>query len=239
MKKIFLALALTAVAAARKDTYVDGTTRNAIHSDGSTYIDGQGGVTPRIKVCSTGDATLSLSAPRYYVVSFAQMLNKTSSTPTYAANGQIQDDTFLNVRNVTYAPTGLHRLDEYQFTTQLHCCASLVMMNTAAQAVVDNGPDSTVANIPYPNSLVNVHHCPANSTATSGPCAGVVHETWLVRPDRNATASGAGYDGGPIVQVATLATTKGNTGCNAGEFTIPFYFVIFRCNNRTDMGECR
>src|SRR5215469_14028574 len=162
MKAIFLTLALAAAAYAQKGTctlnipvqwtiqptYVDGATPSAVCSDGGAYIDGQTGVTAKINVCSTGDATLSLSSPRYYAVNFAEMLHKTSYTPAYAANGQTQDDPFVNVRNVTYVPAGLSRADEYQFTTQVHCCSGLIMMNTAAQAAADNGPDSTAANNP-------------------------------------------------------------------------------------------
>lgn len=50
-------------------TYVDGITPSAITGDGSSYGDGQAGVSAIINVCSgTNDAVLLLSSPRALAV---------------------------------------------------------------------------------------------------------------------------------------------------------------------------
>lgn len=73
---------------------------------------------------------------------------------------------------------------------------------------------------------MNVHHCPAGSTATSGVCAGIVHETWFVSPD-GSSAGAPASTGLPLTQVAALENTgKPTTPVNVGEFSVPFYFVI-------------
>lgn len=217
--------------------YVDGTLNSVLSDNGTPYVDGQSGVTARIHICSgTNDATLNLKT-RYYTVNFLKMLAANPPyTPSYAGTNQAQKYTFINIRNVLYAPTNpttgqpYTRADEYQFTTQSHMSnssTSVVMLNPNDQAATANNPvNASLANSPYPDSLVDVYHCPANSTDTSGLCAGVVHETWFVWPDQNPTASGTGADGGPITQVATLLVTKSNTSNDAGEFSIPFYLVI-------------
>jgi hypothetical protein len=164
------------------------------------------------------------------------MLASTPQTPPWALSGGSINCATKNVcwdfrlRNAWFVPAGSDHSQEYEFTTHLRVWGPLnvhvFFVNPGAQAVP---PDTTNGiNSPYPDSLVRVHHCPAEFTApSSGPCTGIVQESWLVWPDANPTQSGTSQTGLPIVQVASLlADGKGASESNAGEFTLPFYFVI-------------
>lgn len=214
-----------------KTTYIDNNTPNTITGDGTPYVDGQDGVNRAvINVCSgTGDATLLLSRKRTISGSFAKILATNNNTPNWAAGGQtLTGQWFLNIRNVLYVPANNDRANEYEFTTRGLFSTpvvnySLILSNPASQA---DPKVSVGANSPYPDSLVVVHHCPANSTVSTGLCMGIIHETWLVWPDLNPTETGTSQTGLPETQVASVVVAKGSSTLSAGEFSMPFYFVI-------------
>jgi hypothetical protein len=83
------------------------------------------------------------------------------------------------------------------------------------------------ANGPFMDSPVIVRHCPANSSATTGACVGIVKETWFVYPDSSPTTY---MDGTPAPQyavfVGALVNTQKATPVNGGQFSMPFYLRI-------------
>jgi len=210
-------------------TYVDGTTPNLVLGDGSDYVNGQSGVTATIKVCDgTNDAVLQLSSPRSFSVIFSKPLSTNSSTPSWAS-GSVTGSGILNIRDIT--PTGYSRTEENTFTTRMGAQLPVKgswnfrMWNPTTQAV--SGDDVWVAgaNSPYTDSLVYVHHCPSNSTATTGQCAGIVHETWFVYADNSGTGTSS-QTGLALQQVGGLQDTQGSSPVIAGQFSIPFSFKI-------------
>ncbi|HKE21418.1 MAG TPA: hypothetical protein VKB88_03450 [Bryobacteraceae bacterium] len=213
-------------------TYVDGTTPNLIGSDGSPYLNGQSGVAATIKVCDgTNDAVLQLeSIARSFSVSFTRALATNGNTPSWAS-GSVSGQGILNIRNITFVPSGGTRADEYTFTTRMGSQLPVKgswnfrMWNPSTQAVsgVDNWV--TAANTPLTDSLVNVHHCPAQSTAAAGPCAGIVHETWFVSADAAGTGTST-QTGLPLTQVGGLQNTQTSQPVIAGQFSVPFSFTI-------------
>ncbi|MEO8099882.1 MAG: hypothetical protein ABI811_19445 [Acidobacteriota bacterium] len=201
---------------------------NAIQGDG-LYVHGLSGVDRSvINLCSnTGDATLGLAVPRQGTgrtisVNLGTPLATTSATPTWALGSPtITGNWFLNIRNIWYAPAGKTHADEYAFTTHFTSAAPstspghLRMLNPTAEAATVGA--NSGANIPTPNSLVRVYHCPADDEpAVTGTCAGITAETWFVWPD-------------PAAVTSLILDGKGNAPLiNAGEFRIPFYFKISR-----------
>jgi len=208
-------------------TAVDGTSA-AIQGDGAPYSNGQTGVTAVINVCSgTYDATLNLSASRSLSFSFAQLLASNGNTPSWALAGNTETGAgFVNIRNLWYVPAGHTRNDEYIFRTWM---GSSVPVFEAFNMVTPS-PDpplsgaGAAANTPYPTSPVLAHHCPANTNTAT--CPNVTAETWFVYPDTNPTASGTSTTGLPISQVGTLFVTSKGKRVNAGQFSMPFLFVI-------------
>lgn len=214
-----------------KSMYIDGTTPSAITDDGSPYTNGQSGVHAIINVCSgTHDAVLVLSSPRSVTFNFGKVLASNSNTPAWANGGAVTGAGQLNINNIAFVPAGHTRADEYTFTTRMGSLIpvkgswNLRMFASQTDAIATNDVWVAAANTPYASSIVNVHHCPANSTATSGVCAGIVHETWFVSPE--TSSHGVSGTGLPLAQVAALENTTKSTPVNAGEFSVPFYFVI-------------
>ena len=216
--------------------YVDGATASAITGDGGgPYVNGQSGVSATIKVCTgTYDAVLSNSS-RTISFNFAKMLASSSNTPTWAGSGGTVTGTgLLNIRNITFVPSGNTRADEYTFTTRMGSNLPVKgswnfrIFNPTTDAASGDSVYVQTNNTPYLNSLVIAHHCPANSTATTGPCAGVTNETWFVYPDTAVTQSGTSQNGQPLTQVGALVNTQRSSPINGGEFSMPFYFVISR-----------
>jgi hypothetical protein len=195
------------------------------------YVDGQSGVSAVLKICEgTNDAVLQLSSTaRSFSVSFTRPLATNSKTPSWAS-GTVSGQGILNIRNITFVPSGHTRADEYDFTARMGSQLpvkgvwNVRMWATSTDASTSVDSWVTAANRPYNASLVNVHHCPANSTATTGPCAGIVHETWLVSADPGGTGL-SGQTGLPLTQVGRLQNTQTQV-VNAGQFSIPFSFVI-------------
>lgn len=217
--------------------YVDGTTPSAIQGDGLPYVDGQPGVAAVVNVCSGSyDATLNLGRGRSVSFNFSKMLASNQYTPSWALGGSTESGTgFFNVRNIWFVPSGSNRNLEYTFTTRLGSTTpaagspNLTMTNPSPDAPSSVPNLLAIANVPYPNSLVIVHHCPANVNTLT--CPNIAHETWFVYPDPNPTASGTSSRGLPITQVGTLVTTSHNgTQTNAGQFSMPFSFVISLLN---------
>ena len=212
-------------------TFVDNTTPTAIIGDGSAYVNGQMGVSATIKVCAgTNDAVLQ-AGTRNITISFAKLLASNNNTPSWAT-GAVTGHGLLNIRNITFVPSGYTRADEYTFTTRagvqipVKGSWNFRMWNPTTDASQGNDVNVSLVNSPYANSLVNVHHCPANSTATTAPCAGVIRETWFVFADTN----GSGYStqtGLPLIQVGGLVNSQQPTKpVNAGQFSIAFSYVI-------------
>ena len=214
--------------------YVDGATPNKIQGDGSPYIDGQSGVTTRINVCSgTFDATLLLgNRGRVLSYDFSGLLASNSYTPAWALSGStVTGAGFLNVRNIWFVPSGSNRDEEYTFTTRLGSnppvssgSPDFPMANPSPDAPSSIPNVLALSNTPYPDSLVIVHHCPANTNTAA--CPNIVHETWFAYPDPNPTASGVSQTGRPITQVGNLLVTVRGSKVNAGEFSMPFSFTI-------------
>ena len=211
--------------------YVDGTTPSAITDDGSSYTNGQAGVHAILNVCSgTNDAVLVLSAPRTVTFNFGKVLAANSNTPSWANGGSVSGAGQLNINNIAFVPAGYTRADEYTFTTRMGSVVpakgswNLRMYASQTDAIATSNAWVTAANSPYASSIVNVHHCPANSTAASGVCTGIVHETWFVSPD--PSSAGSSSTGLPLAQVAGLENTAKATPVNAGQFSVPFSFVI-------------
>ena len=214
-------------------TYVDGTTPNAIQGDGSPYINGQSGVDARVNVCSgTYDATLLLGHQRTMSISFAQLLASNSFTPSWAKTSSTETGTgFLNVRNIFFVPSGSNRSQEFTFTTRFGSTGpengNLTMINPSAEAP-SSAPNLALANTPYTDSLVYVHHCPATSSP-SATCSGITNETWLVYPDPTVSGTSA-QTGLPLLAVGTLLISNRGGEVNAGQFSVPFFFTISLLN---------
>jgi len=217
--------------------YVDGITPSAIQGDGAPYVDGQSGVTAVINVCSGSyDATLQLGKGRTFSFSFAKQLASNSNTPSWALSGSTESGTGgFDVRNLFFVPSGSNRNLEYTFTTRSGSTPpapgspDFTMTNPAPEAPSSVPNLLAIANVPYNDSLVIVHHCPAGTNTAT--CPNITHETWFVYPDPNPTASGTGQTGLPITQVGTLLTVSHNgSEVNAGEFSMPYYFTISLLN---------
>lgn len=210
--------------------YVDGTAAG-IQGDGSPYVDGVTGNAALINVCNgTYDATLDIGTRRSISFRFAGLLSSNSATPSWALKGDtIAGPSFLSVRNIWYVPAGHDRSMEYTFTTRMNASIpakgsyGLHFLATNPDAP-SNAPNVSIANSPYPDSPVVVHHCPAG--ANTSPCPNTLHETWYVYPDPSPTASGPSQTGRPVTQVGTLLNTQTTPGKNAGEFSVSFSLAI-------------
>jgi len=207
--------------------YVDGTTPNAVQGDGPPYIDGQPGVSAVVHVCSgTYDAILLLSKGRSLSTSYAKPLASNSYTPSWALSNSTQSGTGSTIHNLFFVPSGTDRYHEYTFTTRGGAGFSMVNPSPEAPSSLPNLV--AISNTPYPDSLVIVHHCPANTNTST--CPNITHETWFVYPDPNPTASGVGQSGLPITQVGALLISSHGSEVNAGEFSMPFFFTISLLN---------
>jgi hypothetical protein len=220
------------------DYYVDGTTINAIRADGvGPYKNGQSGVTATIQICyGNGDAVLMTGSSRQLSFNFGHMLASNSNTPSWAHSIVSGSGGTLHIRKITFVPAGYDRAQEYTFTTWAGSILPVSgswnfrMWNPQTDAITDD-PSTNIslatANGPLTDSLAIVHHCPANSAATAGPCLGIVKETWFVYPDSNPTTY---TNGAPApstdTQVGALVNTQKSTPVNAGQFSMPFYLAI-------------
>ena len=208
--------------------YVDGTA-NAVQGDGSSY-------SGAVQVCSGSfDATMPTARNRTVSFSFARLLASNANTPSWAlGGGTYTGQGSFNVRNIFYVPAGTDRNHEYTFTTRLGSTTpapgspDFTMTNPSPDAPSSVPNLLLIANLPYNDSLVVAHHCPANTNTST--CPNITHETWFVYPDPNPTASGVGQNGGPITQVGTLLVTTHSGEVNAGEFSMPFFFTISLVN---------
>lgn len=219
------------------DTYPDGSTPNGIRADGSgAYTNGQSGVTATIQICNgTNDAVLMTGATRKLSFNFGQRLASNANTPSWATGVVTGANATLHVRRLTFVPAGSDRSQEYFFTTWTGSILPVKgwnfrMWKPTTDAI--SGNPSTDANVatangPFTDSAVIVHHCPANSTATTGQCVGVIKETWFVYPDPNPTTY---IDGSPAPQttvfVGALVNTQKSTPVNGGQFSMPFLLKI-------------
>ncbi len=220
----------TAVAWEVRPTYVDGTSNNAIQSDGSPYINGQSGVQATIDDCGgTYDAKLGLnSSTRNLFVSFSGQIARTAITPTQVLAGEtvgcLQICWLLNVRNLKYVPAASNRDSEFDFTTHLAgggpLNSHLWMMNSSAQAVPP--VTNTAINTPYTDALVHVHHCPAAFTGSSPYCTPGQLEQWFVWPESAVSIGGVPQ----YVASLVIDAVKRNPGGSGGEYSTPFLFVI-------------
>jgi hypothetical protein len=192
------------------------------------YLDGTPGVIASLFLCDaqTLDATLTLGSPRSAGISFNNPLAVTAGTPSWALSGStVAGQLSMDVRSLGFVPVNYTRSQEFSFTTRFNISVPesgnwglhLVNPNPSAPSTDPQGSVSNPPNATYNTSLVNVQHCPANDTFPVSPlCTSGAHETWIVWPDSSTTP----------LQVATLLNQKKSPGVNAGQFSLPFYFVI-------------
>jgi hypothetical protein len=163
-------------------------------------------------------------------VNFSKPLATSNNTPSWA-QGVVTGQGILNVRNISYVPAGHTRADEYTFTTRagsqlpVKGTWNLRTWNAATDAASDSNAYVSTANTPYTDSLVYAHHCPSNSSATTGQCAGIVHETWFVYVD-TAVSGTSSQTGLPLAQVGGLQQTQTTKPVNCGQFSVSFSYVI-------------
>jgi hypothetical protein len=193
-----------------------------------TYINNQSGVSATI-ACNQ-DAILALdNSARSVVLNFTQPLYTDSYTPA-GLTGKAITANAVNVRSILYNHLATA---EYTFTTTLSVSPiniGWLRMLNPAEAASPITADFPMANYPYTDALVYVHHCPANPLSSTCPASS--HEIWYVYPD--PATYGTAADGNTIAQVGTLIMNVGKgskvTDVNAGEFSMPFYFAISLLN---------
>jgi len=221
------------------DRYIDGTTLNAIRADSlGPYKNGQSGVTATIQICNgSNDAVLMTGSSRQLTFNFAaHLLASNTNTPSWATGIVTGTGGTLHIRKITFVPSGYDQTKEYSFTTWVGSILPVKgfwnfrMWKPITDAISDD-PSTNIslatANGPYTDSAAIVHHCPANSSATTAPCAGIVKETWFVYPDSTPTTYTDGTPAPPnATQVGALVNTQKVTPVNAGQFSMPFYLVI-------------
>ncbi len=218
--------------------YTDGITLNAIQPDAAgAYVNGKSGVTATIQICNgSNDAVLLAGSTRQISFNFSNRLASNTQTPSWASGVVSGTGATLHIRKITFVPAGSDRAQEYSFTTwagsilPVRGSWNLRMWNPTTDAITDNPATNihlATANGPYVDTPVDVHHCPANSTATSGMCVGVTHETWFVSPSTGTTTYLDGSPAPPVaLQVAAIVDTQKPTPVNGGQFRMPFLLTI-------------
>jgi len=221
--------------------YYIGTTLNAIRGDSAgAYVNGAAGVSALIKICDvngTNNAVLMTGSSRTLTFDFGGHLLASNNTHDWALKSVIGSGGVLNVRDLTFVPAGKGPSLEYDFTTWVGADLPVKgywnfrMFKPTTDAIsgdLNTNPYVASVNSPYIDSPVNVHHCPANSSATTGPCVGVIHETWLISPDAGPTTYTDGSPAPPsAVWVGGLVNTQKSTSpVSAGQFSMPFRFTI-------------
>jgi hypothetical protein len=220
------------------DYYTDGITLNAIRSDAAgPYKNGQSGVNATIQICNgTNDAVLMTGTSRKLNFDFSRVLASNSNTPSWANGLVAGGGGTLHIRRITFVPAGYDRLQEYSFTTWAGSILPVKgswnfrMWKPVTDAMSDD-PNTNInlatANGPLTDTPVIVHHCPSNSSATTGPCVGILKETWFVYPDSSPTTYTNGNPA-PLsdVYVGALVNTQRSTPVNAGQFSMPFYLTL-------------
>ena len=187
-----------------------------------TYINNQSGVSATI-ACNQ-DAILALDkSTRSVVLNFTQPLYTDSHTPA-GLTGKAITANSVNVRNILYLYSAT---TPYTFTTTLSVSPINIgwfRMLSLAEAASPQTADFPMANNPNMDALVNVRHCPANSSSSTCPASS--HETWYVYPVPTSQTDP------PSVGTLIVNIGKGNTvtDVNAGQFAMPFYFVISKLN---------
>jgi hypothetical protein len=207
--------------------YVDGTTLNAIRGDNAgSYINGKSGVSALIKTCDvngTNNAVLITGSSRQLTFDFAaHVLASNANTPSWAFGIVTGSGGVLNVANITFVPAGKSSSQEYAFTTWMGSNVPVKgtwnfrMWYPTTDAMMGDptNPNVIAANSPNTDTPVNAYHCPANNPSPSPMCTGVALETWFVWPL------------GSSPWVGGLANTARSAPVNAGQFSMPFYFVI-------------
>jgi hypothetical protein len=143
----------------------------------------------------------------------------------------------INIRGLAFEFQPGDRATEYEFTTWMGSTPpapsgswGFHMLHPVTDARVGDAsdPNFPTANSPFVEAAVMVHHCPANSIATSGPCVGRAKETWIVHPDPSATTYSNGSPAPPsVINVGELIDKSDlSNPVNAGQFSMPFYVVI-------------
>ncbi|MDP8980615.1 MAG: hypothetical protein M3O35_08500 [Acidobacteriota bacterium] len=215
------------------NTQLDGVTPSLITNDGSAYVNGQSGVTATISTCGSNDAIVALSGSQRSIAFHFTAPLYTDQYTLSGLTGSTVPVASVNIRNILYQHNAAV---EYTFTTRIGSNSfqfgPFRMVNLGSQAVAPGQGGDNVANSPYADALVYVHHCPKSTVATGG-CQALAHETWYVYPDP-AVYGTSSYTGLPVSQVGTLLPTVGSgknaNVVNAGEFSMPFYFAISLLN---------
>jgi hypothetical protein len=186
------------------------------------YSDGVNGVRAFINPCS-GDLILDLTgSTRQVGFSFQNAVATNGYTPVWASTPFATSEAYLVLNNLmfSYNSSGLYSFTtgaELGFTppggsskSEDYLCFHNPTANVTGGCQNVNYPDNT--------SLLVVQHTPAN------PATGAV-ETWTVNPD-NTNMNLSGTPAATQVGALQLPGSHGNGPINAGQFSMPFQFIV-------------
>jgi hypothetical protein len=178
--------------------------------------DPQGAYSGQIN-CNTGDLILNLNnSTRKIGFWFENLVASAASTPSWTNTLFYANGAYLVIGNIIYAKTGgpnpFTTTAQFSFTPPGGSAKkqdALCFGNPAAQVYRHY---ACATNVPYSTSPITVSYS-ASGTA----------ETWVISPDNsNMNANGV-----PAArQVGDLAQPSGSTYMNAGQFSMPFQFVV-------------
>ena len=191
------------------------------------YKDGTDGVTAVIELCAVGkDATLD-SGNRKITFLFGSPLGP-GITPDWDTTGP----AFIRIGNIRGLPLDVDPNQEYEFTTWMTTNPPSPKRTDYKFRMVNPGADfhkqyPEDLNQPYVTAKVNVYHCPVkNPAATAGPCTGLTKETFFVYPDPTPTTYSDGTPANYRNVGALIDITRPQDPVIAGQFEVPFLFVI-------------
>jgi hypothetical protein len=191
----------------------------AILPDSSApYANGVSGVSAIINTSCTADLILDLGkSTRQIGWSLQNAVATNSSTPTWTGTPFLSPGDRMVVRNLLYQynPSAY-----YQFTTS--AAFDFTAPDGSGARVTFANPNALVytpePNQPYNTALVVVTHLPADQTT------GAV-ETWVIAPG-NANTNLNGIPA--ATEVGTLLVSFRHGLTDAGEFSLPFQFIVTR-----------
>ena len=180
--------------------------------------DTQGAYSGQIN-CNTGDLVLNLNkSTRKVGFWFENVLTGNSYTPSWTNTLFYANGAYLVIGNINYAKAGgpnpFTTTAQFSFTPPGGSATkqdALCFGNPSAQVYRHY---ACVTNVPFRTSLIRV------SYSVTGPI-----ETWVISPDD----SNMNPNGAPAAtSVGDLAQPSGSSYINAGQFSMPFQFVVTR-----------